>query len=161
PRARDVIASMTSADVSDAGFPFSTCRKIDLGTVQVLASRISYVGELGWELHCPIEQGAKLWSDVWDAGQPCGVVPVGIGVYVTTARLEKCYRAIGAELEFEYNVIEAGLERKLVKKQDFIGKQAYLQQREEKPAAQLCTLTMDSQRSKDGSDRFPLGHEPI
>ena len=75
----------------------------------MLASRISYVGDLGWELYVPIEQGARLWDIVAEAGAPHGIVPAGIGVYGTTGRLEKCYRAYGAELEGDYNVVEAGM----------------------------------------------------
>ena len=73
------------------------------------ASRISYVGDLGWELYVPIEQGAKLWDALWEAGQPHGVVPAGIGVYGTTGRLEKCYRAFGIELDADYDVVEADM----------------------------------------------------
>ena len=80
------------------GFPFGTCREIEIGGIVVLASRISYVGELGWELYVPIEQGLRLWDTLWQAGQPHGLVPAGIGVYGTTGRLEKGYRAFGAEL---------------------------------------------------------------
>ena len=98
PRARDVLASVTADDVSHRGFAFGTCREIEIGGIVVLASRISYVGELGWELHVPIEQGARLWDTLWAAGPPHGLVPVGIGVYGTTGRLEKGYRAFGAEL---------------------------------------------------------------
>jgi glycine cleavage system aminomethyltransferase T len=97
PRARDVLAAVTQGDVSHAGFPFATCRMAEVGGVNVLASRISYVGELGWELHAPIEQGARVWDALWYAGQPHGLIPVGFGVYGTTGRLEKCYRAFGAE----------------------------------------------------------------
>ena len=75
PRSREILASLTSDDISHEAFPFGTCRTIELGSLRVLASRISYVGELGWELYVPIEQGAKLWDLVWEAGQPHGVVP--------------------------------------------------------------------------------------
>ena len=71
----------TDDDVSDAGFPFGTCRSVELGGLRVLASRISYVGELGWELYVPIEEGARAWTRLFDAGQDHGLVPVGIGVY--------------------------------------------------------------------------------
>src|ERR671919_711045 len=108
PRARDILGSLTGADVSHEGFPFATCRTIEMGPLRVLASRISYVGDLGWELYVPIDQGARLWDTVWEAGQPHGVVPAGIGVYGTTGRLEKCYRAFGFELDGEYDVVEAG-----------------------------------------------------
>jgi glycine cleavage system aminomethyltransferase T/glycine/D-amino acid oxidase-like deaminating enzyme len=161
PRARDLVASVTEDDVSGAGFPFATCRPISIGTVSVIASRISYVGDLGWEIHAPMEQGARLWDTLWDAGQPYGSVPVGIGVYATTGRLEKCYRAYGNELELEYDLVECGLARKRVKDADFIGKQAYLAQREHQPAAVLCALTVDNHSSSNGTRRYMLGHEPI
>ena len=69
PRARDVLAAVTADDVSHEGFGFGTCREIEVGGVVVLASRISYVGELGWELHVPIEQGLRLWDTLWAAGR--------------------------------------------------------------------------------------------
>lgn len=161
PRARDLAQSVTTHDMSHAAFPFATCQWVDVGPVRVLASRISYVGELGWELDVPFEQGARLWDLLWEAGQPLGVVPVGIGVYGTTARLEKCYRAYGNELELEYNVVEAGLARCSVKPQDFVGKEAYLRQRAETPAAILCTLTVDENTSRCGVKRYMMGREPI
>ena len=161
PHARDLLSSVTSADVSHDGFKFGTCRLIEVGGVAVLASRISYVGELGWELHAPIEQGARLWDTLWDAGQPHGLVPVGIGVYGTTGRIEKGYRAYGAELDSDYNLVEAGMTRPSVKPQDFVGKAAYLEQRGTEPAAVLCTLTVDDHRSASGQLRYMLGGEPI
>ena len=136
-------------DVSHEGFPFATFRTIELGSLPVLASRISYVGDLGWELYVPIEQGAKLWDTVWEAGEPHGVVPAGIGVYGTTGRLEKCYRAFGFELDGEYNVAEAGMAWGKVKEQDFIGKEAHVRHREEDPATVMCTLTVDDHTSKE------------
>jgi heterotetrameric sarcosine oxidase gamma subunit len=161
PRARDVLASVTADDVSHEGFAFGTCREIEVNGSVVLASRISYVGELGWELHVPIEQGLHLWDTLWAAGQPHGLVPAGIGVYGTTGRLEKGYRAFGAELTPDYTLVEAGLTRPKVKAQDFIGKEAYLRQRAEAPCAVMCTLTVDSNESADGSLRYMLGGEPI
>jgi glycine cleavage system aminomethyltransferase T len=89
------------------------------------------------------------------------VVPVGIGVYGTTARLEKGYRLMSAELESEYNPVEAGLARKYVKKADFVGKEAYLKAREEGPAAILCTLTVDDHTSASGVKRYMQGREPV
>jgi glycine cleavage system aminomethyltransferase T len=161
PRARDIVASTTSDDVSNEGFKFGTCRVIDIGTQRVLASRISYVGDLGWELYVPIEQGLKLWDVLWEAGRPHGIAACGIGVYGTTGRLEKCYRAHGNELETEYNVVEAGMAAPRVKEEDFTGKAAHLRHREEDPAAILCTLTVDDHTSKSGEKRYMLGREPI
>jgi glycine cleavage system aminomethyltransferase T len=161
PRARDLVASVTVADVSNAGFPFGTCRTIDLGPVRTLASRISYVGELGWEIYAPMEEGGRLWDLLWEAGQAYGVVPVGIGVYATTGRLEKGYRAHGNELELEYDLVEAGMARPTVKEQEFVGRVAYLEQRSRPPAAVLCTLTVDDHTSSSGVKRYMLGREPI
>ena len=161
PRARDVVASTTSDDVSNAGFPFGTCRTIELGGIPVLASRISYVGELGWELYVPMEQGQRLWDTLWEAGRPHGIVPFGIGVYGTTGRLEKGYRAHGAELELEFDLVEADMQRPRVKEAPFIGREAYLRMRENAPVATLCTLTVDDPTSSTGEKRYMLGREPI
>jgi glycine cleavage system aminomethyltransferase T len=161
PRARDILRGATSDDISHEGFPFATCRTIEIGSLRVLASRISYVGDLGWELYVPIEQGARLWDVLWEAGRPHELTACGIGVYGTTGRLEKCYRAFAAELESEYTVIEAGMQRPKVKDEDFVGKEAHLRHREEEPAAILCTLTVDDHASASGAMRYPLGREPI
>jgi len=161
PRARDVLQSVTADDMSHDGFAFGTCREIEVAGITVLASRISYVGELGWELHVPMEQGARLWDALWDAGRPHGLVPVGIGVYGTTGRLEKGYRAFGAELTADYTLVEAGMTRPRVKAQPFVGKDAYLAQRAEPPAAVLCTLTVDDHRPDGGEARYMLGGEPV
>jgi len=161
PRARDLLESITQDDVSHEGFPFATCRWISVGPVRVLASRISYVGELGWELYAPMEQGLRLWDTVAEAGQGMGVAPVGIGVYLTSGRLEKSYRAHGSELELEYDLVEAGMARPSVKPQDFVGKEAYLRQRAAPPAALLSTLTVDDHSSASGLKRYMLGREPI
>lgn len=161
PKAREVLETCTVDDVSNSGFAFATCRSIELGGIRALASRISYVGELGWELYVPIEQGARAWDTLWGAGQNHGVIPVGIGVYATTGRLEKGYRAYGNELTAEYNIVEAGMARPSVKSQEFIGKQTYLSQRNAEPVAKLCTLTVDDHRCLDGTLRYMLGGEPI
>jgi glycine cleavage system aminomethyltransferase T len=161
PRSRDVLSSITSADVSHEGFPFATCRTIEIDSLRVLASRISYVGDRGWELYVPIEQGARLWDIVWEGARPHGVVPAGIGVYATTGRLEKCYRAFGFELDGDYNVAEAGMGWGKVKEHDFVGKAAHVRHREEKPAAVMSTLTVDDHTASNGQSRYMLGGEPI
>ncbi len=161
PRARDILSAVTSDDVSHEGLPFGRCKQIEVGPLRVLASRISYVGDLGWELYVPFEQGARLWDLVAEAGEPHGIIPAGIGVYGTTGRLEKCYRAYGAELEGDFNVVEAGMAWGKVKDEEFVGKEAHLRHREEEPAAIMCTLTVDDHTSKSGVKRYMLGHEPI
>src|SRR5438093_11425238 len=161
PRARDVLESVTSDDVSHESFPFATCKWIEIGPLRGVASRISYVGDLGWELYVPIEQGARLWDMVAEAGRPHGIVPGGIGVYGTTGRLEKCYRAFGFELDDDYDVVEAGMAWGKAKEQDFVGKEAHVRQRESESVAVLCTLTVDDHTSASGVRRYMMGREPI
>ncbi|MEW5991323.1 MAG: FAD-dependent oxidoreductase [Chloroflexota bacterium] len=163
PRVRDILgaASDGAADISHGGFPFLSSKAVDIDGVRTLASRISYVGELGWEIYVPIEQGLRVWDALWRAGQPHGLVPVGIGVYATTARLEKGYRAHGAELELDFDLVEAGMARPTLKDADFVGRAAYEQQRAGSPAAVLCTLTVDDPTSSSGVARYMLGREPI
>ena len=161
PRARDVVASVTADDVSDAALPYGSCLPVDIESVRVVAARISYVGELGWELHVPMEQGARLWDILMAAGQPAGIVPVGLAAYGGTLRVEKSYRLMGSELELDRNLVEAGLARPRVKEADFIGKAAYLAQRAAGPATLLCTLAVDDHASASGERRFMLGREPI
>jgi glycine cleavage system aminomethyltransferase T len=98
---------------------------------------------------------------VWEAGQAHGIAPAGIGVYGTTGRLEKCYRAFGFELDADYDVVEAGMAWGRVKTPDFIGKEAHVKHREQDPVTVLCTLTVDDHTSKDGTNRYMLGKEPV
>lgn len=161
PNARSLVQACTADDMSNAAFPYATCKWVDFGPIRARASRFGYVGELGWEIYVPFEQGARLWDILWEAGHAYGVVPLGMGVVAASARMEKCYRAYGNELEVERNLVEAGMAKPQVKPQDFIGKGAYLKQRAEKPAAILCTLTVDDNTSSSGVKRYMTGREPI
>jgi len=161
PRSGDILAAVSRDGDQSPPQSFGMTGFFELGGTVVLGSRISYVGEFGWELHVPAEQAGHLWDLLWDAGRPHGLVPVGIGVYGTTARLEKGYRAFGAELTPEYDPVEAGMTRPRVKAEPFIGKDAYLAARVATPAALLCTLTVDAHASADGTLRYMLGGEPI
>jgi glycine cleavage system aminomethyltransferase T/glycine/D-amino acid oxidase-like deaminating enzyme len=161
PRAAAILAAVSRDGDQSPPLPFGMTGTFELGGAAVLGSRISYVGEYGWELHVPADQAGYLWDLLWEAGQPHGLVPAGIGVYGTTARLEKGYRAFGAELTPEYNPVEAGMARPKVKPEPFIGKEAYLAARAGAPAAVLCTLTVDSHVSADGTPRYMLGGEPV
>ena len=163
PRARDVLGEVSDGqvDISHAGFPFLTTKTIDIDGVRTLASRISYVGELGWEIYVPIEQGLRVWDALWRAGKQHGLAAVGIGTYAVTARLEKGYRAHGAELELDFDLVEAGLARPTLKDADFVGRAAYEKQRSGPPVAVLCTLTIDDPTSSSGVKRYMLGREPI
>ena len=161
PNARRVIESLTSDDVSHEGFGYGWVKEVNLRGIDALMLRISYVGELGWEISVPMEQGLRLWDMLWEAGQEWGIVPVGIGVYGTTGRLEKGYRLMGAELESEYNPVEAGLARPRVKAADFLGRAPYVAARREDPATILCTLTVENHTSASGVKRYMSGNEPI
>ena len=161
PLSGDILASVHRDGDQRPPESFGMTGFFELGGAVVLGSRISYVGEFGWELHVPAEQAGHVWDLLRDAGRPHGLVPVGIGVYGTTARLEKGYRAFGAELTPEYDPVEAGMTRPRVKAEPFIGREAYLAARVATPAAVLCTLTVDSHASADGTPRYMLGGEPV
>lgn len=161
PRSRDILGALTTADISHEGFRFGTARTIEVGSLEVLASRISYVGDLGWELYVPMESGLALWDALMEAGGEHELVPVGLGVYGASGRLEKGYRAFGAELDSERTVVEVGMSRPKVKSQDFIGRAAHLRHREEDPQTVLCSLTVDDHTSSSGEKRYMLGGEPI
>ena len=149
-------------DLSVAAFPYGSVREVLVDGLPAIMFRISYVGENGWEIYVPTEHGLALWDAVFDAGRPHAIVPVGLGVYAVTGRIEKGYRLMGAELESEYDPVEAGLARPKVKSADFVGKEAYLAAREHEPVAMLCTLEMVDHRDSAGVDRFPTGgNEPI
>jgi glycine cleavage system aminomethyltransferase T/glycine/D-amino acid oxidase-like deaminating enzyme len=161
PRARDIVGAIARGDVSDATFPFGTWRTLEIGSQLVLASRISYVGDLGWELYLPMEQGRRLWEELWAAGEPHGLTACGMGVYGTTGRLEKSYRAYGAELEGDRTIVEAGMAPARLKPQPFVGRDALLRQLDAPPAAVLCTLTVDDHGSVTGERRTMIGRPPI
>ncbi len=161
PNARDVLASVAEEDVSHDAFPPYTAQDVTIGEVDAWAFRISYVGELGWEIYAPMEQGQRLWDLIAEAGEPHNIRPAGMGVYGTTGRIEKGYRLYGHELELEYDPAEAGLTFHGVKDLDFIGKEAYAEALDGEPIAKMCTLSVDDHMSSTGERRFMLGSEPI
>ncbi|ATG51658.1 glycine cleavage system protein T [Brachybacterium vulturis] len=160
PRARDLLTRVTDHDLSDAAFGFGTAQDVQIGSVPASLLRISYVGELGWEIHLPTEHGLRVWDELWRQGQDLGLCAAGIGVYGTTGRLEKGYRLMGAELTGEYDPVEADLALPKVKTHDFVGRDAYLAARRDAPAALLCTLAVDA-GSERGVARCMTGGEPV
>ena len=162
PEAAALLAGITDTGLSQAAFPYGTVRAALIDGVPVTMLRISYVGESGWEITTAMQHGVRLWDALWQVGRPHGARPVGIGVYGTTGRIEKGYLLMGSDLTAEYSPVEAGLARPRVKRDDFIGKQAYLQARAAEPSAKMCALTMDRHTGTAGIDRFPTGgNEPI
>lgn len=161
PNARDLVSSLTSDDISHDGFPYGSTKEATIAGLDARLFRISYVGDLGWEIYVDMADGPALWDALWEAGQAFGVVPVGAGVYGTTGRIEKGYRLMGAELESEFSPVEAGLARPKVKAADFIGKEPYLVARQAEVVATLCTLSVDDHTSASGVKRYMTGNEPI
>ncbi|WKZ35435.1 MAG: FAD-dependent oxidoreductase [Anaerolineales bacterium] len=155
PKARTILEKVTSDDASNAGFPYMTAKRINVGDVPVLASRVTYVGELGWEFYCPSEYGLRLWDTLWEAGQPEGMVAGGYKA-IDTLRLEKGYRYWSGEISPDYTPYEAGLGFAVkLDKADFIGRDALAKQKAEGPAHKLCTITLDDDRT------IVIGKEPI
>ena len=155
PKARRILEKVTSADVSNAAFPYMTAQYINVGDVPVLASRVTYVGELGWEFYCPMEYGLRLWDTLWEAGKPEGMVAGGYKA-IDTLRLEKGYRYWSGEISPDYTPYEAGLGFAVkLDKENFIGKEALVKHKAEGLKQKLCTITLDDDRT------IALGKEPI
>ena len=154
PRARDILQSLTSYDLSHANFPFMHSRDISIAGVKLRATRITYVGELGWELYVPIEGSAQIWQALVGAGANFGMKVCGYRA-IESLRLEKGYRAWGVEISTETNPYEAGLEFAVaLKKDSFIGKTGLLTAKENQKR-KLVPILFDDIR------QVPLGNEPI
>jgi len=155
PKARAILEKVTKDDLSNQGFPYMTAKRITVGDVPVLASRVTYVGELGWELYCPMEYGLRLWDTLWESGQPEGMVAAGYKA-IESLRLEKGYRYWSGEITPDYTPFEAGLGFAVkLDKRDFIGREALLKQKETGLKQKLCCLTISDSRT------IALGKEPI
>jgi 4-methylaminobutanoate oxidase (formaldehyde-forming) len=155
PKARKILEKVTKADVSNAGFPYMTARRIMVGDVPTLACRVTYVGELGWEFYSPMEYGLRLWDTLWQAGQPEGMVAAGYKA-IDTLRLEKGYRYWSGEISSDYTPFEAGLGFAVkLDKAEFIGKEALIEQKKVGLKRKLCCLTLSDNRT------IALGKEPI
>jgi glycine cleavage system aminomethyltransferase T len=124
PRARDVLQPLTDDDFSNEGLRYFRAKKAYVGSVPVTAMRLSYVGELGWELYTTADLGLKLWDTLWQAIQPYGGIAAGRGAF-NSLRLEKGYRSFGVDMTYEHNPYEAGLGFAVKPdKGDFIGRDA-------------------------------------
>jgi len=156
PRARDILAAVTRDDVSHAAFPYLTAREITVGSVPVLALRVTYVGELGWELYAPTEYGRALWTTLWDAGRPHGMVAAGYRA-IDALRLEKGYRVWSSDITPDETPFEAGLgfAVALDKASTFIGRDALVVAKAAGPRKRLRCLVLDDPGS------VCLGNEPV
>ena len=154
PNARKILEKLTPQDVSNEGFPFMTSREISIGDIPVRATRITYVGELGWEFYVSTEFGTALWKLLFEAGESLGLMACGYKA-IESLRLEKGYRAWGGEINTETNPWEAGLDFAVSKsKAEFIGREQLLACKE-KVSRSLVAITFDDIRC------VPLGNEPI
>ncbi|MFF0463920.1 GcvT family protein [Streptomyces mexicanus] len=154
PLAREVLQPLTEADFSHDGLKYFRAKQAYIGSVPVTALRLSYVGELGWELYTTADQGLKLWDTLWAAAQPLGGIIAGRGAF-NSLRLEKGYRSFGTDMTYEHDPYEAGVGFAVkLDKDDFIGKAA-LQRRKADVRRRLTCLTIDNPRA------VVLGKEPV
>jgi len=143
PRAREVLAQVTDTDLSNTGFPWLTAREITAVTGRMFAMRVNYVGELGWELHAPIDQMQALYDAVWRAGQAFGIRDFGLYA-MDSLRVDKCYRGWKSDLESGYTPLEASLDRFVdARKPAFVGRDALLAEIARGPAQRFVPLTFD------------------
>jgi len=156
PRARDVLQAVTSTDVSNRTFPFATCGELSIGGAPLQALRVTYVGELGWELHVPTEYAGSVYDALMRAGSPYGIANAGYRA-IESLRLEKGYRAWGADIGPDHTPLEAGLgwAVKLAREVSFLGREALLAQRRDGVKKRLACFTVDD------PDVVLLGRETI
>jgi glycine cleavage system aminomethyltransferase T/glycine/D-amino acid oxidase-like deaminating enzyme len=155
PLARDLVTSISGDDFSNDGLRYFRAKKATIGGVPVTVLRLSYVGELGWEIYTTADNGQRLWDVLWRAGQPFGVIAAGRTAF-NALRLEKGYRSWGTDMTTEHDPFEAGVSFAVrAAKETFVGKPA-LEGRSEKTASRrLRCLTIDDGRS------VVLGKEPV
>ena len=155
PKAREVLQRVCHEDVSNRAFPYFSSKQITIGAAPARALRVSYVGELGWEIYVPTEYGLNVWDALWEAGQSIGIVAAGGGAF-ESLRLEKGYRLWGTDIHTEYNPYEAGLGWAVkLNKGNFLGREALMRIREAGIERRLCCLTMSD------PNQVVLGKEPI
>jgi dimethylglycine oxidase len=156
PRARDLVQRLSSDDFSNDGLKYFRAKRARIGGVPVTAMRLSYVGELGWEIYTSADNGQRLWDVLWCAGQDLGVIAAGRAAF-NSLRLEKGYRAWGHDMTTEHNPYEAGVgfAVRKQKKDDFVGRQAVVGISDDTVSRRLSCLTIDDGRS------VVLGHEPV
>jgi dimethylglycine dehydrogenase len=156
PRSRDVLATVTRADLSTAAFPWMAAREIELGFGRTWALRVGYLGELGYELHAPMEQLAHLYDLLMHSGAAHGIGDFGVYA-MDSLRLEKGYRAWKADLVSDASPVAAGLERLVDwSKPDFIGRTALVREHNSGPQQRLVTLVLDDAGEGDALPASPV-----
>ncbi len=158
PRSRDLLQALTRADVSKKAFRFFRCRELHVGMAPVRALRLSFVGELGYELHHPMEYQRHLYDLLMAEGEQYGIVDWGYRA-LDSMRLEKGYRLWGEDMSADWTPLQAGMERFVdFDKGDFIGRDALVREKEEGPNQVLACLVIEAD---DTDDADANGFEPI
>ncbi len=159
PESRHILKQLTKDDVTNEGFPYMTCKQTFIGYAPALALRVSYVGELGWEIHVPVEYALYVYDRLLEAGKAFGLANVGYRC-IESLRLEKGYRYWSGDISPEYTPIEAGLDFCVkIDKGDFIGREALLDQKEKGITRRLCCLTLHT--GPHAIPLMPIGKEAI
>ena len=156
PLARDLVAPLSPDDFSHEGLRYFRCRRAEIAGIPVIAMRVSYVGELGWEIYAAAEHGQRLWDVLWESGRPLGVVAAGRAAF-DSLRLEKGYRAWGADMSSEHDPYEAGVGFAVrpATKGPFVGRDALAGVDATTVTRRLTCLTVDD------PSQVVLGHEPV
>jgi len=161
PRSREALAKVADIDVSNKAFPWLTARPMSVGAAGLLALRVNFVGELGYELHHPIEMQNYVFDRLMEAGAEFGIKPFGIRA-MDSLRLEKSYKLVGRELSIEYAALESGLERFVdFGKGDFLGREALLAWREKGFANRLVTLEVHGVADADARGSEPVSRDGV
>jgi len=158
PKSRELLQKLTNAEIGNEGFPFGGCRQFAVGYAPVVALRLTYVGELGYELYIPTEFAAHVYESLWEAGQDLGVKNAGYRT-IASMHLEKGYADWGSELTPEYTPFDAGLGFCVaLDKDDFIGKEALAKIKAEGSRWKLCSFTIDVGRPLMLQGSAPIIH---
>ena len=157
PKSRELLGRLTTADLSNAEFPYMSAREIEVGYARVLASRVTYVGELGWELYVPAEYALTVYDALLDAGRDLGVRPIGLSA-LSSLRLEKAYRDMGVDIDNTDNPFDAGLGFAVAmdKPGGFVGREALAAARAAGPSKQRMVQVFVTDPDVD-----LLGNEPL
>ncbi|GAA3669642.1 FAD-dependent oxidoreductase [Arthrobacter ginkgonis] len=155
PRARDLVQPLTPQDLTNDGLKYFRAASTTIAGIDVRVMRLSYVGELGWEIYTDAANGLKLWDALWEAGRELGVIAAGRGAF-NSLRLEKGYRSWGTDMDTEHDPFAAGLGFAVrANKEDYVGKDAVERRRDAEDGKRLRCLTVD-----DGTS-VVLGKEPV
>ncbi len=160
PKSRELLSKVMKTDLSNEAFPFGTVKEVELGSAMVRAHRLTYVGELGWEIYVTADLARHVFDTIWEAGEPMGLKPCGLHV-LDSCRIEKAYRHMGHDMSDEEHVLEAGLgfavktDKQRSRFGDFIGRESVLRVKQQGVKKRMLQFMLE--------DPEPLlyHHEPI